>query len=78
MYTYNIQEAEAHLSEMLFLALQGEEVIISRENQPLVRLMPIEVQNKRRVAGLHSGTVGIADDFDESLPDAFWLGDAPK
>ena len=26
--------------------------------------------------GLHAGRVSISDDFDASLPDAFWLGEA--
>lgn len=30
----------------------------------------------KRVAGLHAGMVWISDDFDEPLPDAFWLGDS--
>ena len=27
-----------------------------------------------RVAGLHEGQAVISDDFDEPLPDEFWLG----
>ena len=27
-----------------------------------------------RVAGLHEGQTVISDDFDEPLPDEFWLG----
>ncbi len=75
MHTYNIQEAETHMSEMLSLALQGEEVVISKANQPLVKLTPIAAQKKKRVAGLHAGAIFVADDFDEPLPDAFWLGE---
>lgn len=33
-------------------------------------------QPRQRIAGLGKGTIVIADDFDESLPDAFWLGEA--
>ena len=32
-------------------------------------------QPHKRVAGLGKGTIAIADDFDEPLPDAFWLGE---
>jgi hypothetical protein len=28
-----------------------------------------------RIAGLGKETITIADDFDEPLPDAFWLGE---
>ena len=33
-------------------------------------------QPRQRIAGLGKGTIVIADDFDEPLPDAFWLGEA--
>ena len=29
----------------------------------------------KRIAGLGKGTIVIADDFDEPLPDTFWLGE---
>jgi hypothetical protein len=35
-----------------------------------------EPQPRMRRAGLGQGTIVIADDFDEPLPDAFWLGEA--
>ena len=35
-----------------------------------------EQQSHKRVAGLGKGTMVIADDFDEPLPDSFWLGEA--
>ena len=33
-------------------------------------------QSRKRIAGLWKGTIVIADDFDEPLPEAFWLGEA--
>jgi len=33
-------------------------------------------QPRQRIAGLGKGTIVIADDFDEPLPDVFWLGKA--
>jgi hypothetical protein len=29
----------------------------------------------KRVAGLGKGSIAIADDFDDPLPDSFWLGE---
>jgi hypothetical protein len=34
-----------------------------------------EKQPRKRIAGLGKGTIVIADDFDEPLLDAFWLGE---
>jgi hypothetical protein len=31
---------------------------------------------RKRIAGLGKGTMVIAEDFDEPLPEAFWLGEA--
>jgi len=33
-------------------------------------------QPRKRKAGLGKGTIVIAEDFDEPLPEAFWLGEA--
>ena len=30
---------------------------------------------QNRILGLHTGKVIISDDFDDELPDAFWLGE---
>jgi hypothetical protein len=30
---------------------------------------------KPRILGLHPGAIWTSDDFDEPLPDEFWLGD---
>jgi hypothetical protein len=30
---------------------------------------------KTRVAGLHAGQMTVQDDFDDPLPDEFWLGE---
>ena len=30
---------------------------------------------RQRIAGLGKGTIIIAEDFDEPLPEAFWLGE---
>ena len=31
-------------------------------------------QKRQRIAGLNPGACVMADDFDEPLPDSFWLG----
>jgi Protein of unknown function (DUF2281) len=35
-----------------------------------------EKHRPQRVAGLGQGTLVISDDFDDPLPDSFWLGKA--
>ncbi|CAN5390271.1 hypothetical protein BH10CHL1_BH10CHL1_30310 [soil metagenome] len=72
----DIQEAKMQLMQLLALALQGDDVVITEDNVPLVRLVPIQPQPLRRIADLHKGAIRIRDDFNEPLPDEFWLGDA--
>jgi len=38
-------------------------------------LMPISISVAPRRAGLHLGKIRASEDFDEPLPDDFWLGD---
>lgn len=74
--TVDIQEAQHSLSELLALAQQGDEVIIAEGNIPVARLVPVTQFNIPRVAGLHQGSIRMHPDFDESLPDEFWMGAA--
>jgi antitoxin (DNA-binding transcriptional repressor) of toxin-antitoxin stability system len=73
--TIDIREAQTQLNELLSLALQGTEIIFARDNTPLARLIPVSgTTSQSRIAGLHKGSISISDDFDDPLPDTFWLG----
>lgn len=73
--TVSIDEAKKRLQDLLTLASEGNEVIITDEGKPLARLVPIaSPENKKRIAGLNRGTIWTSDDFDEPLPDEFWNG----
>jgi antitoxin (DNA-binding transcriptional repressor) of toxin-antitoxin stability system len=74
--TVDLKEAQAQLPELLTLALEGNEVIIAEGDKPLARLVPFAPSARKRVAGLHRGMAWTSDDFDEPLPDEFWIGDA--
>ncbi len=72
--TIDIREAQTQLNELLSLALQGTEIIFAKDNTPLARLIPVSgTASQSRIAGLHKGAIWISDDFDDPLPDAFWL-----
>lgn len=64
---YNVAEAKAHFSTLVRKALQGEEVVIARDNTPLVKLVPVGVPS--RAPGSAKGRIRIADDFDAPLAD---------
>jgi len=64
---YNVAEAKAQFSTLVRKALQGEDVVIARDNKPLVRLVPVGVPARK--PGSAKGRVTIAVDFDAPLDD---------
>ncbi len=64
-----IHEAKTHLSRLIQRALAGEEVIIANAGTPVVRLVPILPQIRKRQLGGWKGRVSMADDFDAELED---------
>ena len=71
--TINVEEAKNQLPDLLAPALDGNEVIITEGGKPVARLVPITSPQKKRVAGLNRGKVSASADFDEPLPDEFWV-----
>jgi prevent-host-death family protein len=72
--TVSISEAQSQLQGLLALARNGDEVIIEENGEPSARLIAIhKTGQKERVLGLREGQVWTSDDFDEELPDSFWL-----
>jgi len=70
MNQYNVAEAKARLSELLQKAMVGEDVVIARDNQPLVRLVPVDPPRMTRVPGSAKGKIiAIAPDFDDPIAD---------
>jgi antitoxin (DNA-binding transcriptional repressor) of toxin-antitoxin stability system len=72
--TVDVHEAQTDFARLLSMVLKGIEIILARDGMPLARLTPIESSDKPRVAGLHQGAIWTSDDFDEPLPDTFWMG----
>ena len=65
----NVAEAKAQLSALMKKALAGEDVIIARDNKPLLKLVPIALPATRRRPGSAKGKVWIGSDFDETPKD---------
>lgn len=73
----NIQEAGPRLSKLVEQAMRGEEVILARAGQPMVRLVPIHPDESARQGGQWKGRVRIAEDFDvlpEDVAEALGMG----
>lgn len=72
--TVDVKEAKERLPELVSLALEGNEVIISEGDKPVAHLAPIPSTGRKRVMGLHRGVAWMSEDFDEPLPEEFWAG----
>jgi antitoxin (DNA-binding transcriptional repressor) of toxin-antitoxin stability system len=67
--TVNVHAAETSLSKLIEQACAGEEVVIARNNQPLVKLVPLESAIPRRERGALKGGIEIPDSFFDPLPE---------
>ena len=68
MKVVTIHQAKTNLSRLIQEALSGEEVIISKGKEPLIKLVVIQ-KKKKRVFGALKGKVKITKDFDKELSD---------
>ncbi len=62
----NIHYTKTHLSELVELALQGEEIILAKAGKPLLKLVPIEKKPIRKPGRL-AGKISFSDDFDAPM-----------
>jgi antitoxin (DNA-binding transcriptional repressor) of toxin-antitoxin stability system len=68
MPTVKIHHAKTHLSRLIAKACEGEEVIIARGDQPLVRLQPLREKKGQRKPGSMKHMLRIGPEFFEPLP----------
>lgn len=69
MQQVDISQAEGQINQLFQSALQGEEIIITRDEQPILKLMPMALPKKRRQRGSAKGQILMALNFDEPLSD---------
>ena len=69
MKTVTIHEAKTNLSKLIEQACEGEEVVIARGPEPVVRLVPIADVKGRRQPGALRGKLRVGPEFFEPLAD---------
>ena len=78
MTTVSVHEAKTHLSRLIEKVLAGEEVVIARNKEPVVRMVREAPPKKKPLLGALKGTVSfdLEDGFFDPLPDEYLgLGD---
>ena len=61
---FNMHQAKTSLSRLVERALAGEDIVIARNGDPLVKLVPVPKEQKPRVPGRLKGQVWIGPDFE--------------
>jgi len=70
MGVFTIHEAKTHLSKLIARAEAGEEIVIARGREPVVRLQPIADRKPRPTFGAMEGKW-------PDIPDAFFFDPLP-
>jgi prevent-host-death family protein len=70
METVNIYEAKTRLSQLVDKAASGEDVVVSRNGKPMVRITRLDAPKRRITFGLLKGKLTVPRHFDAPLPDA--------
>ena len=69
MQQIDLNEAKLHLVDLIDVALGGEEVVITQNDQPVLKLVRVVAPKIRRKAGSAKGLITMASDFDAPLED---------
>ena len=67
MVSVGVHEAKTTLSKLLRRASAGEDVVITRDGEPVARLVPVERPGSREL-GQDIGLFKYPEDFNEPLP----------
>lgn len=65
----NMHAAKSQLSDLVKRAQDGEEIVIARDGEPAVRLVPVDREPPARVFGAWAGKIDVPDSFFDALPD---------
>lgn len=68
MLTVNVHQAKTQLSRLLARVEAGEEVVIARRGEPVVRLVSCKARGKRQPDAL-KGKLVVPDSFFDPLPE---------
>lgn len=68
MKTITIHKAKTQLSKLIEEACRGEEIVIARGSEPVVRLVAIQSPKGDRKPGALRGKIHIGPEFFEPLP----------
>ena len=72
--TLDISKASENYAEWFSLARAGTEIVLTDQDTPVLRIVPVAPVSKKRTENLIKGAIWISEDFNDPLPDEFWEG----
>jgi antitoxin (DNA-binding transcriptional repressor) of toxin-antitoxin stability system len=69
MHQVNVEDAKSNLPDLIDAAVNGEEIIIAKDDKHIVKLVPVSRAKPRPQFGSAKGLISMSDDFDEPLDD---------
>ena len=64
-----LDDAKKKLDDLIAAAVKGDEVVITKEDRPVVKLVPVARTKAQPRFGSAKGLITMAEDFDEPLED---------
>ncbi len=68
-YRVELAEAQAHFLELIQAVMNGDAVLITKNQQPVARIIATQDENMRPQFGSARGLIEMTDDFDAPLED---------
>lgn len=69
MVYIELDKAKLQIDVLIQKAIDGQEVVITDNAKPVLKLVPVVKTKIRRKAGSAKGMISMSDDFDEPLED---------
>ena len=69
MHQITVEDAKSNLPDLIDTAINAEEVVITKDAQHIVKLVPVSQAKPRPQFGSAKGLISMSDDFDEPLKD---------
>ena len=67
MHQVSVEEAKTKLHDLVDAAVSGEEVVIAKDEEHLVKLVPVPRTNPRPEFGSARRLITMSEDFEEPL-----------
>ena len=69
MYQVKLDDARSRLLALIDAAIKGEKVLIFKDDQQVVQLVPVTPPERQPQFGSAKGLIAIGEDFDAPLKD---------